>query len=169
MRVMRPDVEERHRPDEKPEVYAERTAIEKACAVYDRLSPARRAGPGVVLAADTVVTLDGRILEKPADEADAVRMLNTLSGRRHTVFTGVCLIRCADGRRKAFVEGTEVTFRELAEEEIADYVATGEPRDKAGAYGIQGGAAQFVTQVEGSYTNVVGLPMEAVRAALADM
>ena len=143
--------------------------MEKAAAVYDRLAQDQRDGAWVLLAADTVVTLDGEILEKPADDAEAARMLGVLSGKRHTVFTGVCVVRCADGHRRMFVEATEVTFRVLGNAEIADYVATGEPLDKAGAYGIQGGAAAFVSRVDGSYTNVVGLPVAAVCAALAEL
>ena len=110
----------------------------------------------VVLGADTVVALDGKILGKPVSEADAFRMLSALSGRTHEVFTGVAL--AADGKVRTEYARTEVTFRPLSEQFIRDYIATGSPMDKAGAYGIQdGGLAEKIT---GSYTNVVGLPVE---------
>lgn len=110
-----------------------------------------------VLGADTVVALDGRVFGKPADGAEAVAMLSELSGRVHEVFTGVGLI--VNGVESSFVTGTKVCFSTLGEGEISRYVATGEPLDKAGAYGIQGGAAAFVKWLHGSYTNVVGLPL----------
>ncbi len=117
-----------------------------------------------VIAADTVVALDGEILGKPADAEDAARMLRFLSGRTHEVFTGVYIAR--GGREAHFYEKTGVTFYELSEEEIAAYVATGEPADKAGAYGIQGKGALLVKGIEGDYFNVVGFPVAAVSRAL---
>ena len=110
-----------------------------------------------MIAADTVVVLDGQILGKPTDAADAVRMLTKLSGRTHKVLTGVAV--SFQGRQLAEVCGTEVIFRTLTAAEIADYVATGEPLDKAGAYGIQGRGAVFVEKINGCYNNVVGLPL----------
>ena len=163
--VVVPEVEETHRPHEKPEAYVVRNAREKALWV------ARRPGVGeaVVLGADTVVVQDQHMLEKPVDNDHARSMLMQLSGRRHQVLTGVCLLRIGGPRPAdlSFAETTDVYFRELSEAEIDRYVATGEPADKAGAYAIQGGAAGMVERIEGSYTNVVGLPIEAVRAGLA--
>ncbi len=112
----------------------------------------------VVIAADTVVAVDGKILGKPRDEAHAAEMLRLLSGRTHIVYTGVCIIH-EDGVEKSFTEGTAVEFYPLSEREIADYVATGEPMDKAGAYGIQERGALLVKRIEGDYYNVMGLPI----------
>jgi septum formation protein len=120
----------------------------------------------VVLGADTTVTLDGHILAKPEDAADAVRMLRMLSGRTHRVITGVA-IATAKGVEVA-AEVTGVHFRVLSDEEIAAYVATGEPMDKAGAYGIQGLAAKWIPRVEGCYFNVVGLPLALVATMLEE-
>lgn len=120
-----------------------------------------------VIAADTVVVLDGKILGKPKDAADAVRMLMELSGRTHKVLTGVAV--SFDGRQLAEVCETEVIFRTLTAAEIADYVATGEPLDKAGAYGIQGRGAVFVEKINGCYNNVVGLPLTRLHLMLAKL
>lgn len=129
-------------------------AERKAAAVADR-------HPGEwVLGSDTLVTLDGSPIGKPADAADAARMLRALSGRTHTVYTGVCLLR--DGAREVFVEEAKVTFYPLSEAQIARYVATGEPLDKAGAYGIQGRGAALVERVEGDFFTVMGLPAGAL-------
>ncbi len=117
---------------------------------------------GIVLAADTLVALDGRALGKPADEADAHAMLRALSGRTHEVLTGVCLMDAATGMLVKRVERSRVTFRDLSDEDIDAYIATGEPMDKAGAYGIQGGARTFVSQIEGSFENVMGLPIQVL-------
>jgi len=121
----------------------------------------------LVIGADTVVALDGRILGKPKDEADAASMLRLLSGRSHTVCTGLCLIR--GGTRLTHAETTAVHFRSLTDAEIAAYVATGEPMDKAGAYAIQGLASLFITGIEGDYFNVVGLPLCALGRMLEQM
>lgn len=129
------------------------------CAVCDDKVP--------VIAADTVVVLDGQILGKPKDAADAVRMLTELSGRTHKVLTGVAV--SFDGRQLAEVCETEVIFRTLTAAEIADYVATGEPLDKAGAYGIQGRGAVFVEKINGCYNNVVGLPLTRLHLMLAKL
>lgn len=120
-----------------------------------------------VIAADTVVVLDGKILGKPKDAADAVRMLTELSGRTHKVLTGVAV--SFRGRQLAEVCETEVIFRTLTAAEIADYVATGEPLDKAGAYGIQGRGAVFVEKINGCYNNVVGLPLTRLHLMLAKL
>lgn len=160
-RVCASDVPETPEPGEAPAAFARRAAADKGGAV------ARRCPGEWVLAADTVVAIDGRILGKPRDGADARRMLRLLAGRRHQVLTAVALFSPAGACAGAEVVGTGVTFRALSEAEIAAYVATGEPADKAGAYAIQGGAAGFVRAVEGSYSNVVGLPVDEVRALLA--
>lgn len=112
----------------------------------------------LIIAADTVVTIDGEILGKPRDEKDAADMLRKLSGRTHSVFTGVCVI-FEDGSDESFAEETRVEFYELSEREMAEYIATGEPMDKAGAYGIQGRGALLVRSIEGDYYNVMGLPV----------
>lgn len=140
---------------EAPDVYVERLAVAKARA---------EGAPGeLVLAADTVVALDGELLGKPAGPGEAQAMLARLAGRRHEVFTGVAL-RDPDGERlERTVERTSVDIAPLSAERIAWYVDTGEPLDKAGAYAIQGFGALFVTHIEGNYTNVVGLPLPAVR------
>jgi len=144
------------RPDEDPIAYVIRLAREKARAVREQLNDPQ----AIVLGADTTVTLDGHILAKPEDPADAIRMLRMLSGRTHRVITGVA-VATADGAEVA-AEGTGVQFVTLREEEIADYVSTGEPMDKAGAYGIQGYAARWIPRIEGCYFNVVGLPVALV-------
>ncbi len=122
-----------------------------------------------LLGADTVVTLDGKVLGKPKDEAEAVEMLTMLSGKTHFVYTGIALICARDGRMKTHCEETSVTFRNLSEAEICAYVATGEPMDKAGAYGIQGKGGALVAKTEGDFQNVVGLPLAAVKRLFADM
>jgi septum formation protein len=148
------DVDETPRPDEPPRAYVLRLAREKAAVRVD-------AGE-VVLAADTAVVVDGEILGKPADDADARRMLRRLSGREHTVLTGIALAErppAGEPRLVADVDEARVRMAALSDEEIAWYAATGEPRDKAGAYAIQGLGALFVEGIEGSFSNVVGLPI----------
>lgn len=121
---------------------------------------------GIVIASDTLVSLDDVPLGKPRDAANAKEMLFSLSGREHDVYTGVCMIDTATGRTLEKCVQTGVTFRELSEEEIDAYIATGEPMDKAGAYAIQGGAGGFVTWVDGSFENVMGFPVDEVDAML---
>ena len=113
----------------------------------------------LVLGADTVVAYEGKILGKPKDEADALRMLTILSGKEHEVYTGVALIDNRDQSMENFFERTKVTMYPVSEEEIRDYIAGGEPMDKAGAYAIQGLGAKFIQKIEGDYNNVVGLPI----------
>ena len=150
--VMDSGVDEHEEEPLPPEELVCRLSERKAEAV------AQRAPAGaVVIAADTVVSLDGAILGKPADKLEAFRMLSTLSGARHQVHTGVTVMR--DGEKQIEHETTDVTFRELSEEEIEHYLATGEPMDKAGAYGIQGYGALLVERIEGDYYNVMGLPV----------
>ena len=132
-----------------PKTMVKHLARQKALAVAEK-------NPGaVVLGADTVVAIDGEVLGKPKDEEDARRMLRLLSGREHCVHTGVCIVR-PDGTAITFCETSRVTFRGISPDEIDRYVATGEPMDKAGAYGIQGGGAKLVRDYSGDYTNIVG-------------
>ena len=150
-------IAEEPRPDEKPEEFVRRMAAEKALEVAAG-SPAG----SLVLGADTVVIADHDILNKPADAGDAARMLRRLSGRSHRVLTGVCLVKALDSIEAEGQSETFVWVRPLEEAEIRDYVSSGEPFDKAGAYGIQGRASRFVTRIEGCYFNVVGLPVPLV-------
>ncbi len=121
---------------------------------------------GLIIASDTLVSLDGAPLGKPADAADARAMLTALSGREHEVFTGVCLLDAETGRSECRVARTGVRFRDVSPEEIDAYIATGEPMDKAGAYAIQGGAGAFVDGLDGSFENVMGFPVDDVREML---
>lgn len=138
-----------------PAAAVETLAARKADAVAPLCAPG-----DTILAADTVVAIDGDILGKPRDEADAAAMLRRLSGRAHTVYTGVALRR--GGRQMIAHEVTQVHFAPLTDDEIVAYIATGEPMDKAGAYAIQGRAARFIEGIEGDYFNVVGLPARRV-------
>lgn len=122
---------------------------------------------GVIIASDTLVSLDGAPLGKPEDAEDARRMLRALSGREHEVFSGVCVLDIETGRHLTRSVRTGVTFRAVTDREIDAYIATGEPMDKAGAYAIQGGAGAFVTRLDGSFENVMGFPVDEVREMLA--
>jgi septum formation protein len=153
-------VNEDLRPDEDPIAYVVRLARDKAQAVFaDANDP-----DAIVLGADTTVTLDSHILAKPEDASDAARMLRLLSGRTHRVITGVAVVTAKSTEVAAEVTG--VQFLAISDEEIAAYIATGEPMDKAGAYGIQGRAAKWIPRVEGCYFNVVGLPLALVSVML---
>jgi septum formation protein len=156
--VIPADVDETMDPDDQPDGYARRLAQLKAEAVVSQ-APGR-----CILGADTIVIIDNEVLGKPADAADARRMLGLLSGRTHTVLTAVCLVNpsAESGRVQTSVARTRVEFAPLSEAEIAWYVTSGEPADKAGAYAIQGLASRFVTRIDGSYSNVVGLPVAVV-------
>lgn len=149
------DVDETRRDAEHAADYVARVARAKAAAVVPRHTPA-----AVIIAADTTVIVDGDVLGKPQDAADATRMLSLLSGRTHDVLTAV-VVRRADVERLEVV-ATEVSFLELSPADIAWYVQTGEPDGKAGAYAIQGRAARFIDRIEGSWSNVVGLPISTV-------
>lgn len=155
------DVPEIPAAGEKPQDYAVRVAQAKARAGYERLQDRG----SWVLGADTVVTIDGLILEKPRDRGDASRMLSRLSGRTHTVITAVAL--AGPGPELLEVSRSEVTFREIGAEERELYWQSGEPADKAGAYAIQGLAAVFVKHLSGSYSGVVGLPLYETGKLLA--
>lgn len=143
------DIDETMNPNLPPEQEVARVSRLKAQALA--------APDSVVVAADTIVVLDGRILGKPKTQAQAIEMLTALSGRSHRVMTG-CTVLMGD-RAETFTEITSIHFRQLTRQEIENYVATGEPMDKAGAYGIQGGAALFCQGMEGDYYNVMGLPV----------
>ena len=182
--VQAADIDETARSGERPREYAERLAWEKALAVA-RLRPR-----DVVLGADTIVVVDEAILGKPRDADDAARMLRLLSGRVHRVITGVCVVkavasgqlpvaseklpehrgfeilRTENGEVRTASETTLVTMCEVSEDEIRDYIATGEPMDKAGAYAIQGRASRWIPRIEGDYSNVVGLPVALVYGML---
>ncbi len=150
---------------EAPRIFAERMAREKALAV------SHQRPEDFVLGADTIVVVEGKILGKPRDDSDAARMLRLLSGRKHEVITGVCLVapqlRTENRKLKTVFEDlrsetTEVTMCPLTEEDIRFYISTGEPMDKAGAYAIQGIASRWIPRIEGDYSNVVGLPLALV-------
>ena len=155
------DVPEVAKPGETPEAFARRLAREKAQAVW------QNAPHGFVLAADTIVVTDDEVLGKPKDAADAARMLRKLSGQTHDVLTAVCLMQ-PSGKQDVRREVTRVHMRALTEEEIAFYVAQGEPMDKAGAYAIQGIASRWVDRIEGDYFNVMGLPVALVYKMLRE-
>ena len=148
-----PDVHETSLHENDPPRFVTEIALAKALSVSAGFSGA------VVLGADTIVVLDGRILGKPRDESDAERMLRTLSGRTHEVYTGIALVDTETDLRRTGFERSEVTMKRLTEDEIARYVATGEPADKAGSYGIQGHGAIFIEHIKGCYFNVMGLPL----------
>jgi septum formation protein len=155
------DINEALRGGERPHAYAERLAREKALAVWQSRPH------DTVLGADTIVVVDENILGKPADPADAARMLRLLSGRAHQVITGICLAfpakaKAKEPELKICSETTLVTMNEISDEEIQKYIATGEPMDKAGAYAIQGIASRWIPRIEGDYSNVVGLPVVLV-------
>ncbi|NOX30213.1 MAG: septum formation inhibitor Maf [Actinobacteria bacterium] len=147
------DIDETPVPNEEPATYVERLAVAKATTAMVTSS-----AESAIIAADTCVALDQLILGKPSSEAQAAQMLRALSGRDHDVFTGVAVIN-TDGATRSCVVHTIVTFNDLSQADIAWYVATGEPMDKAGAYGIQGKGGVLVERINGSASNVVGLPM----------
>jgi septum formation protein len=151
-----PDVDENVLPGEAPDTYVERVARAKAEAGL-KLLRLRNLPLAPVLSADTTVALDGRIMGKPADRKEAAEMLAALSGQRHEVMTAVALTR--DDEIESALSRSEVQFKKLTPEEIAQYVATGESDDKAGAYAIQGRAARFIVELRGSYSGVMGLPL----------
>ena len=150
--VITSDAEEKTDAELPPYMIVQELAMLKGTDV------ARRAGDAVVISADTIVWLDGMVLGKPSDEANAKKMLKKLSGKTHEVYTGVCVTDSKNGKSVSDYEVTKVRFRELDEDEIDRYISTGEPMDKAGAYGIQGKGCLFVEAIEGDYLNVVGLP-----------
>jgi len=155
------DIDETFHAGEAPRAAVARVAEAKA------LAAAARHPDAIILAADTTVVIDGTALGKPSDPVDAARMLRRLAGRSHEVLTGVCL--WTRRRQLVHVETSRVTLARLSDKEVAWYVSTGEPADKAGAYAIQGLASRFVERIEGSYSNVVGLPVSSVCALLGEL
>ena len=159
--VMPADVEERRNGGERPRCYVERLARAKVAAVAGAPAGA------LVIGGDTIVVIDGRVLEKPRDAADAAKMLSSLSGRTHTVYSGLAV--GAGVRVVSNVVAARVTFRELTREVIDAYVATGEPLDKAGSYGIQGRGAALVERIEGDYYAVMGLSAVALASLVREV
>jgi septum formation protein len=155
---------EAHREGEPPDERVKRLAREKCSLVKNKADGEIR----YVIAADTEVVLNGKSMGQPADEAEARRFLRQLSGRTHSVITGLAIFDTLKDAMQVELAETKVTFRELQMEEIDAYIETGEPMDKAGAYGIQGKGGQFAEKIEGSYTNVVGLPMELLQQVLTE-
>jgi septum formation protein len=144
-------------------LYVQELALLKAGAAAKVVLKNKNA---VVISADTIVTLDGEILGKPSDRASAYKMLSSLSGRAHEVYTGYCIMRIADGKTVCNSVKTQVWFKELSEEKINSYIDSGEPMDKAGAYGIQGKGSLLISKIDGDYFNVVGLPISALSDTL---
>lgn len=166
------DIDETPLPDEGPRELVGRLAVSKAMAVAAQ----HEHEDELVVAADTIVTIDGEILGKPADADDACHMLRHLSGRTHQVMTGACVVRAGEAAEageaaaRRFVEVTDVAFYPLSDEEIRRYVDSGEPLDKAGAYGIQGvGGRMLVKKIDGDYYNVVGLPIARLARLIDEM
>lgn len=162
--VMSSAIDETPIPGESGQDLVQRLADAKA-----ELVAARAVGPAMVVAADTVVLIDGEILGKPRTTEDARHMLTKLSGHVHSVVTGVTVIRLPDAERRSFVETTHVHFGPLSAEELDRYLATEEPSDKAGAYAIQGRAGRYVSRIEGCYFNVVGLPLARLCHSLFEL
>jgi septum formation protein len=156
-KVVPANILEKRLPNEDPTAFVTRLAQEKAKTVFDQLDRNTHEDRPLVLGADTIVVTAEEILGKPRDAEDAARMLRALSGLTHHVITGVCVL--SKRRTEIAAETTSVTMREISEKEIAVYIATGEPMDKAGAYAIQGYAARWIPRIEGCYFNVVGLPL----------
>ena len=162
--VLSSAVDETPFPGETPTDLVKRLAESKA-----ELVAARAVGPAMVIAADTIVALDGRLLGKPRSSDDARAMLRQISGRTHAVHTGLALVRLPDAERRSAVETTLVTFAPLSDEDISQYLASGEPFDKAGAYAIQGRAGRFIPRIEGCYFNVMGLPLARLSQMLREL
>jgi septum formation protein len=163
-KVVPANIPEDRRLNEDPTVFVTRLAQQKAQAIFGQLSEASAEQEILVLGADTIVVVAQEIFGKPIDPEDAARMLRLLSGRTHQVITGVCLI--AREKTEVVAQTTAVTMRDISDEEIAAYIATKEPMDKAGAYAIQGFAARWIPRIEGCYFNVVGLPLARVARML---
>lgn len=161
------DADETIAPGTDPREAVQELAYRKAGAVANTLNGSEQGL--VVLGADTIVVLDGEILGKPADHEDARRMLRMLSGRTHAVYTGIALVEAGGGRVVRDVSETQVVMKDLRDEQIDAYIATDEPMDKAGAYGIQGKASQFITGIRGDFFNVVGLPVSLTADRLAEL
>ncbi len=161
--IMPAEIDEDNFPDDiDPAEHVKNLAMEKAVHTAAKIEK-----PAIVLGSDTIVVLNGKILNKPQDKNEAVKMLKMLSGNTHTVFSGIALVETDTGRKTAAFQQTRVTFRKLDDDEITAYVDTGSPMDKAGGYGIQDDfGAVFVCRVEGCYYNIVGLPLELLYVTL---
>lgn len=151
--------------DLKPGLYVQELALLKASATAKEVLRNKNA---VIISADTIVTLDGQILGKPKDEDDAFNMLSKLSGCEHEVYTGYCVMRISDGKAVCGKVRTKVKFKDLSDDKIRGYINSGEPMDKAGAYGIQGLGSLLIEKIDGDYFNVVGLPISALADTLED-
>jgi septum formation protein len=162
--VLSSAIDETVYPGESPQQLVQRLAEAKA-----ELVAARAVGPAILIAADTVVALDGQTLGKPRSTEEARRMLELFSGRTHSVITGVSLVRLPEMERRQFIETTLVYFAPLTRDDISRYLATEEPYDKAGAYAIQGHAGRYIPRIEGCYFNVVGLPLARLVIALREL
>jgi septum formation protein len=158
------NTDETRQPDEAAEDYVRRIAQTKAQAARQRFCATGE--PAIVIAADTVVLAEGRILTKPQDAADARRMLRMMSGKSHEILTGLAILRLPEGAEALHIERTRVELLPISDDEIESYLATGESFDKAGAYGIQGIAGRFVAKIDGCYFNVMGLPLSRVWRAI---
>jgi septum formation protein len=166
VRIIPSDADETVADELPPASVVETLARRKAAAVADALPPGERSG--LVIGSDTIVVLNGRILGKPSDEADAARMLSVLQGRDHEVYSGVCVIHAESGKCVTSHRATRVWMKGLDQERIHRYIATGEPMDKAGSYAIQGIGATIVERIEGDYFNVVGLPLSLLSDLLEE-
>ncbi|HKW90145.1 MAG TPA: Maf family protein [Candidatus Acidoferrales bacterium] len=167
--ILPSEVDESVRPRESAADYVRRLAEEKARAAAQTLASNRKADAAVIVAADATVVLDGEILGKPSSADDARDMLRRLSGRTHEVLTGLAVLSLQSREIQLAVESTCVTFAKMTEAEIEDYVASGEPFDKAGAYAIQARGGKFITRIEGCYFNVMGLPLARFYSILREM
>jgi septum formation protein len=165
--VYPPNVDEAHLPRESAEAYVQRLALSKARRAAE--DGARKEQQAIVIGADTVVVVKGKILGKPRDLKSARRMLRLLSGRTHHVLTGLAVLRFPEGEERLHVEKTRVRFVRLSEKEIDRYLLTGEPYHKAGAYAIQGIGGRYVTHIEGCYFNVMGLPLARLWTLLGEL
>jgi len=162
-------VDETRRPNERPADYVRRLAEEKARTVARQLAKDAFGESSFIIGADTVVVIDTEILGKPSSPTNAREMLRRLSGKTHEVYTGLAVLQGNDSAIRTAVETTRVTFAALSEKEIEDYIATGEPFDKSGAYAIQGRGGKFISRIEGCYFNVMGLPLARLYAMLHDL
>ena len=158
--IHKPEIDETQRANEAPKAYVQRLSAEKAAAIATQTQP-----PAIILAADTIVIDEGEVLGKPADAAEARQMLQRLRGRVHEVCTAITL-HPQPGQPTTHLTCTQVTMRQYTDAEIDEYIATGDPFDKAGSYAIQHETFAPVAQIDGSYTNVIGLPLETLQSAL---
>ena len=166
--IVKPDCEEKIHIALSPAQEVMALALRKNLRAAEMLAEqGKLPAEGVILSADTMVVLDGVPIGKPADEADAFRILSSLNGKMHTVCSGACLCDLSTGRRRLFCEATDVYFMEYTDEDIRAYIVTGEPMDKAGAYAIQGGFAPYVTRTEGTLDNVIGFPYATIRRVVS--